>query len=78
MMNHLTSYWGEPPERAPPTSGTPLNSYLYVSLLAYVWPYTHICIRAQNSCSMQVDTMDPSLSNSMPMELLNATGLITV
>ena len=57
----------------PHTSGTPLNSRLYVSLLAYVRPYTHICIRAQNSCSVQVDTMDLSLSNSMPMDLLNAT-----
>ena len=28
----------------------------------------------QNSCSVQVDTMEPSLSNSKPVDLLNVTG----
>ena len=88
INGHLVAVIG-PSLSEPHTSGTALKDSVYVGLLAYVHVcvaiyeliqmYTNISnfhTRAkalQNSCSVQVYTMDPSLSNSPPMYLLNAT-----
>ena len=79
INGHLVAVIG-PSLSEPHTSGTALKDSVYVGLLAYVdvrvaiyeliQMYTYISnfhTRAkalQNSCSVQVYTMDPSLSNS--------------
>ena len=64
-------------------AGLHCKTCVYVCLLT-VWPYipkifivhfkfVHPAKAPQNSCSVPVDTMDPSLSDSTPTDLLNAT-----
>ena len=85
---HSPCYWGEP-EWPPTLAWLHCKTRVYVCLRVAIYRKFkfewngydgtrtfQISTRAkalQNSCSVQVDSMDPSLSNSMPMDLLNVT-----